>query len=592
MLDYITSYLKSDLTPGSAGNMFWAFVYIVLIFLGLSVAVIAMNWLERKILAHMQVRLGPMRVGPHGLLQPIADALKLLIKEDIMPAAADPFVFWMAPLLVVITAFTVFIVVPFGPTHAVTDMNIGVLFMLGVSSLSVLGVVMAGWASNSHYPLMGALRSSAQMVSYEIAMGLAVISAVLMTSLNKEGVGTLSMIGIVQAQQAQHVWFVFKFFPLGLIAFVIFAIAMVAETNRAPFDLPEAESELTAGFHTEYSGFRWSLFFLAEYSAMIAVSSIAVTLWLGGWMRPFPHALGGETWDLVFSLVPGLTFLFLAGITFYSTARMPKHPYFKVQTIGLGGFGAVLALIARGLVHPGGARPGPGHFLVQRQSGALHVHVHLVSRHVPALPLRSINESRMESFVAAWNRRPGADGDRRNIVLNNGKATMAPVATTFFFYFLSAVTVLSGVLVITRKNPVHSALALIVSLLGQAALYLMLYAPFVAGVQIILYAGGIMVLFLFVIMLVNIEKSQKEDQFNKQWVVGLAAAIALGALFVLVYVKGRALFPDRAIQMPETSNTQQVAVLLYGNYMFTFEIASLLLLVAIIGAVVMAKKRI
>jgi NADH-quinone oxidoreductase subunit H len=352
MLDYVTSYLKSELTPGSAGNMFWAFVYIVLIFLGLSVAVIAMNWLERKILAHMQVRLGPMRVGPHGLLQPIADALKLLIKEDIMPAEADPWVFWMAPLIVVITAFTVFIVVPFGPTHAVTDMNIGVLFMLGVSSLSVLGVVMAGWASNSHYPLMGALRSSAQMVSYEIAMGLAVISAVLMTSLNKEGVGTLSMIGIVQAQQAQHVWFVFKFFPLGLIAFFIFAVAMVAETNRAPFDLPEAESELTAGFHTEYSGFRWSLFFLAEYSAMIAVSSIAVTLWLGGWMRPFPNALDGETWDLVFSLVPGLTFLFLGAITFYSTARMPKHPYFKIQTIGLGGFGAVLALIGVALFVP------------------------------------------------------------------------------------------------------------------------------------------------------------------------------------------------------------------------------------------------
>jgi NADH-quinone oxidoreductase subunit J len=169
---------------------------------------------------------------------------------------------------------------------------------------------------------------------------------------------------------------------------------------------------------------------------------------------------------------------------------------------------------------------------------------------------------------------------------------MAPVATTFFFYFLSALTVLSGVLVITRKNPVHSALALIVSLLGQAALYLMLYAPFVAGVQIILYAGGIMVLFLFVIMLVNIEKSQREEQFNKQWLVGLAAAVVLGVLFVVVYVKGKALFPDRGVLMPEQSNTQQVAVLLYGNYMFTFEIASLLLLVAIIGAVVMAKKRI
>src|SRR5262249_40202449 len=187
MPDFITGYLNSNTTPGQYGSVLWALVYILLIFLGLSVAVIAMNWLERKILAHMQVRLGPMRVGPHGLLQPIADALKLIIKEDITPAAADRWVFWVAPLFVVVTAFTVFIVVPFGPQHAVTDMNIGILFMLGVSSLSVLGVVMAGWASNSHYPLMGALRSSAQMVSYEIAMGLAVISAVLMTSLNQTG---------------------------------------------------------------------------------------------------------------------------------------------------------------------------------------------------------------------------------------------------------------------------------------------------------------------------------------------------------------------------------------------------------------------
>ena len=176
------------------------------------------------------------------------------------------------------------------------------------------------------------------MVSYEIAMGLAVVSAILMTSL-RTGTGTLSMIGIVQAQQAQQTWFVFKFFPLGLIALVVFAIAMVAETNRAPFDLPEAESELTAGFHTEYSGFRWSLFFLAEYSAMIAVSSIAVTLWLGGWLRPFPTWLSGDTWNLVFSLIPGLSFFFLAGMCFYSTARMPKHPYFRLQTAGLAGFG-------------------------------------------------------------------------------------------------------------------------------------------------------------------------------------------------------------------------------------------------------------
>jgi NADH-quinone oxidoreductase subunit H len=345
IVQYIESYLSSDETPGVAGNFFWATVYVLLVFVGLSIAVIAMNWLERKILAHMQVRLGPMRVGPHGLLQPIADALKLLLKEDIIPDGADKVVFWIAPFIVVLAAFTVFVVVPFGPTHAITDMNIGILFMLGVSSLSVLGIVTAGWASNSHYPLIGALRSSAQMVSYEVAMGLAVVSAILMTSLNESNTGTLSMIGIVQAQQEQGIWFLFKFFPLGIIAFGIFAIAMVAETNRAPFDLPEAESELTAGFHTEYSGFRWSLFFLAEYSAMIAVSSIAVTLWLGGWLRPFPNLLQGTTWDLAFSLIPGITFLLLGAMCFYNTARMPKHPLFKIQTLGLAGFGAVLTLI-------------------------------------------------------------------------------------------------------------------------------------------------------------------------------------------------------------------------------------------------------
>jgi NADH-quinone oxidoreductase subunit H len=234
--------------------------------------------------------------------------------------------------------------------------------MLGVSSLSVLGIVMAGWASNSHYPLIGALRSSAQMVSYEVAMGMAVVSAVLMTSLHglgpygvsaaSSGTGTLSMIGIVQAQQEQHVWFLFKFFPLGFIAFGIFAIAMVAETNRAPFDLPEAESELTAGFHTEYSGLRWSLFMLGEYAAMIAVSSIAVTLWLGGWFRPFPNTLTGDTWDLMFSLVPGFCFLGLALIAFVGVRRMPKHPYFRVQTIGLAGFSAVLGVIGLILCAP------------------------------------------------------------------------------------------------------------------------------------------------------------------------------------------------------------------------------------------------
>ena len=352
MLDAIKTYLSSAVTPGEAGSQFWATIYILVITIGVSLAVIAMNWLERKILAHMQIRLGPMRVGPHGLMQPIADALKLLIKEDIIPNDADKLVFWSAPVVVTMTAFTTFLVVPFGRTHAVTDMNIGVLFMLGISSLGVLGIIMAGWSSNSHYPLMGSLRSSAQMVSYEVAMGLAIVCAVLMTSL-QTGTGTLSTIGIVEAQNAQGMWFIFKFFPLGFIAFMVFAIAMIAETNRAPFDLPEAESELVAGFHTEYSGFRWSLFFLAEYSAMLAVSSIAVTLWLGGWLRPFPNALGGPAWDLAFSLIPGLSILVMGAGCFLGTIRMPKIVQMRAQAIGLGVFGALLALTGLVMLLPG-----------------------------------------------------------------------------------------------------------------------------------------------------------------------------------------------------------------------------------------------
>jgi len=351
-MQVITNYLHSNVTPGEAGDLLWATIYVVLVVVAVALAVLSMEWLERKILAHIQIRYGPMRVGPHGLLQPIADGIKLLTKEDIIPSGADKLIFWLAPCTAVMTAFTAFLVVPFGRTHAVTNMNIGILFMLGVSMLSAVSIIMGGWASNSHYSLIGAMRSSAQMISYEVAMGLAIVSVILLTSL-QTGTGTLSMIGIVEAQAAQGRWFIFSFFPLGFVAFMVFAIAMVAETNRAPFDLPEAESELVAGFHTEYSGFRWCLFFLAEYAGMLSVSSIAVTLWLGGWLRPFPNALSGKAWDLAFSFLPALTFFLLTGACLVGAARMPKLRSLKVQTVGLAVFGLVLGAVGLILLVPG-----------------------------------------------------------------------------------------------------------------------------------------------------------------------------------------------------------------------------------------------
>ncbi|MCZ2073537.1 MAG: NADH-quinone oxidoreductase subunit NuoH [Bryobacteraceae bacterium] len=237
---------------------------------------------ERKVLADFQVRLGPMRVGPHGFLQPIADALKLFLKEDILPSEADRAIFWMAPVISTFTALSAFAVIPFAPSLYVADVNVGLLVISATSAVGILGIILGGWASNSHYPLLGGLRSAAQLVSYEVALSLALISGVMMA-------GTLSMVGIVEAQRSRGVWFAFDNFGLMLVPFTVYVISAIAETNRAPFDLPEAESELVAGFHTEYSGFRWALYFLAEYANIFVVSSVAITLFWGGWLRPFPN---------------------------------------------------------------------------------------------------------------------------------------------------------------------------------------------------------------------------------------------------------------------------------------------------------------
>lgn len=290
---------------------------------------------ERKVLADFQVRLGPMRVGPHGLLQPIADALKLLLKEDIIPANADKFIFWMAPVISTFTALTAFAVLPFTEQLRVADVNVGLLVVSAMSSVGILGIILGGWASNSHYPLLGGLRSAAQLVSYEVALGLALVSAVM-------SAGTLSMVGIVKAQLAHGVWGAFDNFGFMLVPFVVYVIAATAETNRAPFDLPEAESELVAGFHTEYSGFRWALYFLAEYANIFVVSSVAATLFLGGWLRPFPNV----KW-LEIPMNYGVPVILLAGsgVASFPLARRLKSEIHRVILIAAAAVLTVLGLL-------------------------------------------------------------------------------------------------------------------------------------------------------------------------------------------------------------------------------------------------------
>ena len=266
-------------------------VKAVLIFVILVLLTLFNIWWERRVVARMQHRIGPNRNGPFGLLQSLADGVKLALKEDLTPKGADKIVFTLAPVIAVVPAFVTFSVVPFGPEVKVpwtdittplqlTDMPVAVLFVMAIASIGIYGIVLGGWSSGSTYSLLGGLRSSAQMISYEVAMGLALVSVFLYA-------GSMSTSEIVDAQKST--WFAFALFP----SFVIYVIAMVGETNRAPFDLPEAEGELVGGFHTEYYSLRFALFFLAEYINMATVSALATTLFLGGWRAPWPISL----WD-------------------------------------------------------------------------------------------------------------------------------------------------------------------------------------------------------------------------------------------------------------------------------------------------------
>ncbi len=287
------------------GNPWIAFlvvplVKIVVILLVVILMAAYLSFFERKILAYMQIRIGPNRVGPRGWLQPIADALKLFVKEDIFPSRAEKLVYLLSPVMITVPALVVFSVIPFGADTTffgllkqpippyLTDINIGILFILGVSSVGVYGVILGGWSSNNKFSLMGGLRSAAQLISYEVPMGFSVIAVLLMA-------GSLSLVRIVEVQKQAGVWFIFP----GIVAFFIYFVCGVAETNRNPFDLPEAESELVAGFHTEYSGMKWAFYFLSEYANMVVISSVATVLFFGGWLRPFPNVAALAFLDVI-----------------------------------------------------------------------------------------------------------------------------------------------------------------------------------------------------------------------------------------------------------------------------------------------------
>jgi NADH-quinone oxidoreductase subunit H len=292
----------------------------------LLVSVTFLVLMERKVIGWAQSRLGPMRVGPHGILQAIADPIKLILKEDITPAKADKWVFTLAPIMSLVPALVVFAVVPFGfdPLYYLSDINVGLLFIVAVTSIGVYGIILGGWASNSKYPLLSSLRASAQLISYEIAVTITLVSVILTA-------GTLSLVEIVEAQQDAGVWFAF----VQPVALVLVFIGGLAETNRIPFDLPEAETELTGGFHTEYSGMRFSLFFLAEYANIIVISAVVAIVFLGGWLRPFPSVEALAFLDFIPSWIwlIGKIFFFLY-VFIWLRATLPRYRYDQLMNLG------------------------------------------------------------------------------------------------------------------------------------------------------------------------------------------------------------------------------------------------------------------
>ena len=462
--------------PTISPSLVFQLTLIAVVFFSLQISAAVLVYFERKISGWAQQRVGPNRVGPLGLLQPLADIVKLIFKEELRPKAADKWLFYLAPVLSATTAFAAFAVIPFGPPTTffgllekpvplqVADLNVAVLVVFAITSMGIYGIVLAGWASNSKYALLGGLRSSAQMISYELAYGMALASVLVIAN-------TLSLREIVDKQAG--VWWLFNVIPvpawyvfLAPVGFFIFFVAGIAETNRAPFDFPEAEQELVAGYHTEYSSMSFALFFLAEYVNMVVVCGVTVSLFLGGFYLPGPARLAGAA-------------------------------------------------------------------VVPRQARGAAVLLHLDAVDAAALPLRPADGLRLEAAAAALDRQPAGDCGRRSLLeLRSwppGSSTSSPPSRS-----------VSSLGVIGQRNPMYSVLLLIGSFISLAGLYVGLDSPFVAVTQIVVYAGAIMVLFLFVVMLLN---APREDvapgaqlpmpggvkAFGALLALGMAAMLAVGA---------------------------------------------------------------
>ena len=462
------------------------------------VAVTYMVLLERKVIAWAQSRLGPMRVGPYGILQPVADAVKLMIKEDITPVRADKWVFTAAPIISMVPALIVYAVIPFGPavslfgrqvTLYITDINVGLLYVVSVASVGVYGIILAGYASNSKYPLLASLRASAQLIQLRSRRDADAGQRDPDVRLAQHGrASSARRRARTCGTRSRSRW-----------PSCIFFIGGLAETNRAPFDMPEAEQELTGGFHTEYSGMRFALFFLAEYANMIVVSSVATTLFLGGWLRPFPNVAAlafprlhpGWTWFLIKSFV----FLY---IFIWVRATLPRYRYDQLMRLG---WKVLIPLAIANLVVTG-------------------------------------------------------------IV----KVLLPVMGEAIAFYFIAACILGFAVLVVSTKDTVHSVLFLVLDFLFVAALYVLLGAPFLAAIQILVYAGGIVVLYLFVVMLVNLKRPpeahsdpHRRDEAGVR-AVGRGARGAARSLRTREYVRPAPALAAASARCRSRGNTEEVGL--------------------------------